>query len=216
MENVNYIYIAMGAFLLGMLFIANLVRSIFAGFNRQQYYPTRQDGTDDWTGTILIVLMIGGIAYMFVTNKGIWFNEIKANDDGKEEIVIAPSENETGDILSNEQEVMAGKFLKNKDFEDIPQEKNSQKVQKYDPDEEVPVDSYFLRVNTLSDEHNALGLQYDYGLWIDEDLVLVAQDEEGKYHVLFGPYRTSAEASKLKVKYGGDVIFNPDYEFLEK
>lgn len=216
MENVNYIFVAIGAFLLGMLFIANLVRSIFAGFNRPQYYPARQDGTDDWTGTILLVLMLGAVAYLFVENNDFWTKATKADNSAKENINIEPKEQNDQARLPQNQIVAEGTFYENGISRETPTQENAQQLHQYDPNAEAPALSFYLRVNTLSDEHIALGLQYDYSLWIGEDLVKVAQDDEEKYHVLLGPFRTSEEATKLKVKYRGDVIFNPDYEFLKK
>jgi len=208
MENTHTIYLAIGAFLLGMLFIAFLLKSILGSFGRtQQVIPTGgyHNYPDESSGTImaLIFMVVVGSLVYFYSRKDLPKNQ-KEND-------VAPNEALIKSTL--EQGVDESPYSDKATTEDPIHREEEMYEEDYQADETSG--RIYLQLSASSNYDRILDSQDKLDEEIESHLEThVAQGDDEKYRLVLGPFDTRSGANKVKVKYGGYVIEDPDYKFL--
>lgn len=215
MENVYFIYVGIGAFLLGMLFVAGILKDIIGGTNRQPVYPVPQpqEGGRD---TILILLFLGAVVYFFSTKAGMSFGRVDPHKENMEEKLQQQS-NEGEKNLDTS-------FLKAEipDYQLPPaNETNTHGTilegvvspQRINAKRTNNVE-YYIEVSVVKNENVTPGLHYDYSILLgSEEFVHTAIGDDGLYRILLGPFNSDEIHSK-KDRFNGNILTNPTYQFL--
>jgi len=209
MENTQTIYLTIGAFLLGMLFIAFLLKSILGAFGRtQQVIPPGgyHNYSEESSGTLigLIFMVVVGSMVYFYSKSDLSKNRTGSSVTSTEALIQSTLEQKAEKSPDSDEAVTTENPVYNEDA----YEEHSQVVENSG--------NTYLQILASSNYDRTFEEQEKFNERVGYNLEThIAQGEDEIYRLVVGPFDTKSEANKMKAKYGGYVIENPDYEFLD-
>lgn len=217
MENIYFIYVGIGAFLLGMLFVAGILKDIMTGVNRASVIAAPSQGVNtDSKDIILIIIFLAAVVYFFSTRAEVNFGNLDTHKNDTEEGAEQESfeeerEANPGVLQANVQEYQSPSDI---DITILDASNESKSNERSVSKERQKHEEYYLQVIAVKNEDSTPGLHYDYSILLgSEEYVHTTIGDDGIYRVLLGPFSHEEVLSK-KNRFKGDILVNPIYQFL--
>lgn len=188
------IFVALGAFLLGMLFVANLIASIFRGANRGSVVVGEtRSSSSDFFNFLLLLVALGTVWYIFTQGSMDWNepSQVEHNDE------IKSLPNEESDIY---------------DYPNPSREGGDNP-----PGGVVKNNEWFAQLNSFTSYTNAEQAWLKYANVVSYELgPVIVEGNDGAFKILAGPFLSKVEAASFAKKYaGGFVITNMTYRIIK-
>jgi len=194
MMDSTLIFVALGAFLLGMLFVANLIASIFRGANRGSVVVGEtRSGSSDFFNFLLLLVVLGTVWYIFTQGSMDWNepSQVEHNDE------IKSLPNEESDIY---------------DYPNPSREGGDNP-----PGGIVKKSEWFAQLNSFSSYSNAEQVWLKYANEIPYELgPFIVKGDDNMFKIMAGPFQSKIEASTFAKPYkGGFPVTNMTFPIIK-